>query len=200
MEILSLYLVLTNVIIWVLLYVYGNENINLFSILALLIAAIIPYFVIQKQEEIKHKLVEPKKKTLLQSLAYYTDHDLGKKNNRYLIILILVLNVALAILNSYIVMDKIYADNNQNIESVLKIVKVLNITSIIITQFGGFCIQGILIFMLAVVCGSDKSLNSYLKIVGFSYIGFLLLTICSIFINIEFVPANIPLSEFQNNF
>lgn len=54
--------------------------------------------------------------------------------------------------------------------------------------------------MLAVIFGTKKQLNSYLKIVGFAYIGFLILTIFSMLVNVYFVPNNIPLEDFKRTF
>jgi len=199
-EMVILFLALTNSTIWSLLFIYGNTNINIFSIIALITSVTISFFVYDKYEDKKHKINVPPPKNLISSILSYTDMSLSKIRHKYLILAILVSNVLFAILNSYLIMNKINTTSDENVESVIRIVKALNVTSIIITQFGGFCIQGILVYMLAVIFGSEKNLNSYLKIVGVSYVGFLILTISSIVVNTFFVQNNIPLLDFKATF
>lgn len=199
-EMVILFLTVTNTLVWGLLFIYGTNNINIFSIIALIASVIISFLVYDKNEDKKHKPDEPTPKNPIHSILSYTDTRLTKIRHKYLILSILFSNVLFAILNSYLIMNKINIRSDENAESIISIVKALNVTSIIITQFGGFCIQGILIYLLAVIFGSDKNLNSYLKIVGFSYVGFLILTISSIIVNTIFIQNDIPLSDFKDTF
>lgn len=191
-----LFFLIYNSIMWMLLFIFGNNNINIFSIVSLIFVLLMLFVVDDKNDYIiQNKNNNPHK--IIHLILSYSDRYLNETKYKYYILAILVLNVLLAVANSYIIMNKIKTDGDINIENIIRIVKALNVTSIIITQFGGFCIQAILIYMLAVIFGSEKPLNAYLKIVGFSYIGFVVLTIISITINYFFVVNYKSLTDFN---
>ncbi|MEW5842839.1 MAG: hypothetical protein AB1775_06220 [Bacteroidota bacterium] len=200
LESFFIFIISSGCILFLLLYIFGNENIHVYSAIAQLISLLLCYLVYDPEVDSLNKNALNETKQF--SIKHYFDTDinlLNKKQITYFIIAVLLFNVIFAVWNLYIITSKIPLTND-NSESIIAMFKALSITTIIITQFGGFAIQSIIIFMLSIIMGSNNHLNTYLKIVGFSYIGFVLLTLILICINTFLIPNQISLSDFNTTF
>lgn len=106
---------------------------------------------------------------------------------------ILFLTLFFGFLNAWLI---IYERANIN-ESQKNILATMLVSTLGITQFWGWFFQTVLIFMLSTIMGAKKRFSIYLKIMGISYFGFLVLSIFTLVLNYFFFPENVSLNDFN---
>lgn len=122
-------------------------------------------------------------------LFYFLENKRCKK----IVFSILFFTLFFGFLNAWLI---IYERANIN-ESQKNILATMLISTLGITQFGGWFFQTVLIFMLSTVMGAKKRFNTYLKIMGISYFGFLVLSIFTLILNYFSIPKNVSLNDFN---
>lgn len=114
-EVVALFWALTIPPIAVLLYVFGNQYINYFSVVVLSATMIVPFYAYSKDVDVREKI----KSFEDNRLFFFNGNSFNSKNGKILIIAILLSNVVFAILNSYLVMGKIKNQNDIGVENVI---------------------------------------------------------------------------------
>lgn len=84
------------------------------------------------------------------------------------------------------------------IETQKTIFRYIPIATVVIAQIGGWFFQAVLIFILAELLGAKKPFSLYLKILGVSYIGFLISSTIGFLYNVTTIKEGINISELQS--
>lgn len=107
---------------------------------------------------------------------------------------IIVANALINIINIVYISDMVIFE----IETQKTIFRYVPIATVIIAQVGGWFFQTVLIFILAELLGASKPFSYYLKILGFSYIGFLISSTIGFLYNVFAIKKEISISELQS--
>jgi len=78
-----------------------------------------------------------------------------------------------------------------------QIIATTGFLNILIAQLGGFFFQSILIYMLAFILNGNHDFNFYIKLVGISYIGFLIASTVTVIINVFYIPNDLIATDLN---
>jgi hypothetical protein len=182
------FLIISAVSFTITIYSCGNEYLNFFSICSQLFSiCVIGAFYDTKTPKLYNKNLS------LNSInPYLIVKHINLKNINIYVILILVFTIVFGLVNTYVIVNRLEIDQNTN-----NFLKIISYTSLGITQFGGWFFQSVLIYTLSNIIGSKLLFNTYLKIVGIAYIGFLLLSVFTLLYNLISLPQNISIENFN---
>lgn len=191
------FLISSALFIFVLVYFSGNEYLNIYSICSQLfsICLIGAFFdtnpSIPQNYNIDLNVVLNQQKNTIN--PYLVVERIETKKIKNTIIIILIFTLILGIINAYIIVNRLNIDDNTN-----HFLQLMSFTSLGITQFGGWFFQSVLIYTLSNILGARLIFNSYLKIVGIAYIGFLILSLFTLVFNFLYLPNNISTEHFND--
>lgn len=78
-----------------------------------------------------------------------------------------------------------------------QIITTIGFLNILIAQLGGFFFQSVLIYMLAYILNCKYEFNFYLKLVGISYMGFLIASAVTVLINVFYIPSGLIATDLK---
>jgi hypothetical protein len=79
----------------------------------------------------------------------------------------------------------------------LSIINGVSIFSLFVTQIGGWFFQSCMIYMFAFILGAVQPFSTYLTLLASSYVGFLIVSLITIPINVYFIPSQINAEDFR---
>jgi hypothetical protein len=95
---------------------------------------------------------------------------------------IVLITVLISMVNLYVYQDHILMPMEDPL--VRRIYQLFSYTFIPFAQVGGWLYQSLMVFFIAVILGTKLSFKKYLSFVGLSYMGFLISTLLSLFLNV----------------
>jgi len=126
--------------------------------------------------------------------VFYLLNQADGKQSKNIVFAILGTTLVLGFVNAWlIIFYKTDIDENQR-----SLLSTIFFSTLGITQFGGWFFQAVLIYMVSVVMGGSKPFGFYLKIMGISYIGFMLLAIFTLILNYYYIPDHVSLADFNH--
>lgn len=179
------------VVFTAIIMIDGSSSMNLYSIsvqaLGIIFTGLLFRDLIIKHSPVYNEILVKK-----YSVFYLLNH-VDKKSGKNLVVFILGTILMMGFLNAWLIIYyKTNIDENQK-----SLLSIIFFSTLGITQFGGWFFQTVLIYMLAVVFGAKKTFGFYLRVVGISYIGFMLLSIVTLILNYFYIPDHVSLQEFN---
>jgi hypothetical protein len=102
---------------------------------------------------------------------------------------IVMMTVIISIINLYVYQDHILVALEDQL--VKRIYQLLSYAFIPFAQIGGWLYQSLMVYLIAIVLGTRISFKRYLTFVGISYVGFLISTIISLFLNVVIIDFSL---------
>lgn len=171
---------LSCVFLFTFLSLFGTEDFHLFSVVSLMLSILMINFLGEKS-------IEADKISIIKN-------NYHRILNEKIVLLIITANALINIINIVYISDMVIFE----LETQKTIFRYVPIATVVIAQIGGWFLQAVLIFILAELLGASKPFSYYLKILGFSYIGFLISSMLGFFYNVFVIEKGINISELQS--
>lgn len=137
-------------------------------------------------------------KILVKNQIEFTRVNDPSSLNLRIVFFILMGIVCVNIVSLYIVTNSISFDSGNLPASIKDFFVYFGSSSIVAFQLGGFILQGFLLYFLLIIINTKLPFSNYLRILGISYIGFLLGALLILVYNIA-ISANFnSISSFKN--
>ncbi|GJQ06640.1 hypothetical protein CAPN010_07980 [Capnocytophaga cynodegmi] len=174
------FFVLSCVFLFAFLSLFGTENFHSISLISLVSSILIINFLGEKS-------IETDKFNIIKN-------NYHRILNGKIVLLIIIANALINIINVIYISDMVTFE----LETQKTIFRYVPIATVVIAQIGGWFLQAVLIFILAELLGASKPFSYYLKILGFSYIGFLISSIIGFIYNLSVIERGISVSKLQS--